>query len=77
MLEGIVAITSSRHCLTSEVVKGSVNTITCVFYCKNGLKHSDYKFLEICKLGAHSSVFLSCLLFLHVGASPTALQVLG
>lgn len=77
MLEAIVAITSSRHCSSSETVKASMNIITCVFYCKNELKYSDSKFLVICNLGAHSSVFLSCLLFLHVGASPTALQVLG
>lgn len=77
MLEAIVAITSSRHCSSSETVKASMNIITCVFYCKNELKYSDSKFLVICNLGAHSSVFLSSLPPCSSSASPIALQVLG
>lgn len=57
VLEAIIAIMSSRHCPTSEMVKASMNMIMCDFYCKNELKHSDSKFLEICKLGAHSPLF--------------------
>lgn len=57
--EAVVAIIlSSRHCPTSEMVKASMNMITCVFYCKNELKHSDSKFLEICKVVAYRPVFL-------------------